>query len=146
MTADFWLEDLRDRPAWQEEALCAQSDPEAWYPEQGGSTLEAKRICQSCPVRTECLTAALANQERFGIWGGHSERERRKLTKGIAVVPNLTHGGNRKYELTGEQELDLMDLLSQGWTQGRIAEHFHISKTAVSRVRNRHFKQNGAAA
>ncbi|ONH32308.1 hypothetical protein BL253_05800 [Pseudofrankia asymbiotica] len=63
---------------WQERALCAQTDPEAFFPEKGGSTREAKRICSGCEVRTECLEYALANDERFGIWGGMSERERRK--------------------------------------------------------------------
>lgn len=67
--------------AWQAEALCAQTDPEAFFPEKGGSTRDAKRVCQTCPVRTECLEYALANDERFGIWGGLSERERRKLKR-----------------------------------------------------------------
>ena len=67
--------------AWQEQALCAQTDPEAFFPEKGGSTREAKRVCQSCTVRTECLEYALAQDERFGIWGGLSERERRKLKR-----------------------------------------------------------------
>jgi WhiB family redox-sensing transcriptional regulator len=64
---------------WQERALCAQTDPEAFFPEKGGSTREAKRVCESCEVRAECLDYALANDERFGIWGGYSERERRRL-------------------------------------------------------------------
>ena len=67
--------------AWQEEALCAQTDPEAFFPEKGGSTREAKRICTGCEVRDECLEFALDNDERFGIWGGMSERERRKLKR-----------------------------------------------------------------
>lgn len=67
--------------AWQNEALCAQTDPEAFFPEKGGSTREAKKVCQECTVRTECLEYALAHDERFGIWGGLSERERRKLKK-----------------------------------------------------------------
>ncbi|GGF45927.1 hypothetical protein GCM10010922_22100 [Microbacterium sorbitolivorans] len=66
---------------WQSEALCAQTDPEAFFPEKGGSTRDAKRICESCDVRAQCLEYALANDERFGIWGGLSERERRKLKK-----------------------------------------------------------------
>ena len=67
--------------AWQERALCAQTDPEAFFPEKGGSTREAKRVCLSCDVRDDCLEYALANDERFGIWGGLSERERRRLKK-----------------------------------------------------------------
>jgi WhiB family transcriptional regulator, redox-sensing transcriptional regulator len=68
---------------WQENALCAQTDPEAFFPEKGGSTREAKRICLGCEVRDKCLEYALANDERFGIWGGLSERERRRLKRGI---------------------------------------------------------------
>lgn len=67
--------------AWQQHALCAQTDPEAFFPEKGGSTREAKTVCQSCSVREECLEYALANDERFGIWGGLSERERRRLRR-----------------------------------------------------------------
>lgn len=68
-------------PEWQERALCAQTDPEAFFPEKGGSTREAKRICAGCEVRAECLEYALAQDERFGIWGGLSERERRRLRR-----------------------------------------------------------------
>ncbi len=70
-----------DAESWQERALCAQTDPEAFFPEKGGSTREAKKICAQCPVRAECLEYALANDERFGIWGGLSERERRRLRR-----------------------------------------------------------------
>ena len=68
-------------PAWQDRALCAQTDPEAFFPEKGGSTREAKLVCRSCEVRTECLEYALEHDERFGIWGGLSERERRRLKR-----------------------------------------------------------------
>jgi WhiB family redox-sensing transcriptional regulator len=71
-----------DNPlAWQADALCTQTDPEAFFPEKGGSTRDAKRICAECTVKTECLEYALANDERFGIWGGLSERERRKYRR-----------------------------------------------------------------
>ncbi|WRL67015.1 WhiB family transcriptional regulator [Blastococcus brunescens] len=64
---------------WRADALCAETDPEAFFPEKGGSTREAKRVCTGCTVRAECLEFALTNDERFGIWGGLSERERRRL-------------------------------------------------------------------
>lgn len=66
---------------WQDRAICAQTDPEAFYPEKGGSTREAKQVCRSCDVRAECLQYALDNDERFGVWGGMSERERRRLKR-----------------------------------------------------------------
>lgn len=68
-------------PSWYASGLCAQTDPEAFFPEKGGSTREAKRVCRVCDVRQECLEYALANDERFGIWGGLSERERRRLKR-----------------------------------------------------------------
>lgn len=70
-----------DELAWQQRALCAQTDPEAFFPEKGGSTRDAKKVCVGCEVRSECLEYALLHDERFGIWGGLSERERRKLKK-----------------------------------------------------------------
>ena len=76
------LDEPAEEPEWQERALCAQTDPEAFFPEKGGSTREAKRICSGCDVRAECLDYALAHDERFGIWGGLSERERRRLRRG----------------------------------------------------------------
>ncbi len=76
----FWA-DTTDggQASWRLDALCAETDPEAFFPEKGGSTREAKRVCLGCSVRTECLEFALANDERFGIWGGLSERERRRV-------------------------------------------------------------------
>lgn len=76
------LDSSDDGPlSWQRDALCAQTDPEAFFPEKGGSTREAKGVCASCEVRAECLEYALLNDERFGIWGGLSERERRRLRR-----------------------------------------------------------------
>ena len=66
---------------WHERALCAETDPEAFFPEKGGSSREAKNVCLGCDVRAECLEYALMKDERFGIWGGLSERERRRLKK-----------------------------------------------------------------
>jgi WhiB family transcriptional regulator, redox-sensing transcriptional regulator len=73
---------------WQDRALCAETDPEAFFPEKGGSTREAKRVCQSCEVRAECLEYVLEHGDeswtRHGIWGGISERERRRLKRQAA--------------------------------------------------------------
>lgn len=63
---------------WQVRALCAQTDPEAFFPERGESNREAKRICGMCTVRDECLAYALRRHEPYGVWGGLSEHERRR--------------------------------------------------------------------
>lgn len=72
---------LDEEQSWQERALCATTDPEAFFPEKGGSTREAKKICINCEVRKECLEYALEHDERFGVWGGLSERERRRIKR-----------------------------------------------------------------
>lgn len=74
-----WAAPVESDDSWRIDALCAETDPEAFFPEKGGSTRDAKRVCTGCPVRAECLEFALANDERFGIWGGLSERERRRV-------------------------------------------------------------------
>lgn len=64
---------------WQGRSACRTADPELFFPEADSrSTHEAKRICAGCPVRVECLTAAIANREDHGVWGGLTERERRR--------------------------------------------------------------------
>ena len=74
-------DDAQGELAWQTDALCAQTDPEAFFPEKGGSTRDAKHVCEACPVSGQCLDYAMTNDEKFGIWGGLSERERRRLRR-----------------------------------------------------------------
>ena len=69
------------RPDWMDHALCNQTDPELFFPELGGSTKQAKALCLSCEVRAECLDYALDHEEQFGVWGGLSEHERRRLLR-----------------------------------------------------------------
>lgn len=69
---------LKPEP-WMEKVLCAQVDPELFFPEKGGSTKEAKSVCAKCEVVEQCLEYALKNDERFGVLGGKSERERRAM-------------------------------------------------------------------
>lgn len=66
---------------WMRAAACVGSDPELFFPSRGESTREAKTICRGCDVRIDCLEHALAEGEKFGIWGGLSERERRRVRR-----------------------------------------------------------------
>ena len=66
---------------WQSRANCMGVDPDLFFPERGASTREAKEVCRGCVVRENCLEYALANGEKFGIWGGLSERERRRVRR-----------------------------------------------------------------
>lgn len=74
------LADVREM-GWADWGLCAQTDPESFFPEKGGSSRLAKRVCAGCPVADECLAYALEHDERWGIWGGTSERQRRTLKR-----------------------------------------------------------------
>src|ERR1700680_3756672 len=72
--------------SWQARANCLGVDPDLFFPERGASTREAKGVCGGCEVRLDCLEYALCNGEKFGIWGGLSERERRRLRRQRALA------------------------------------------------------------
>jgi WhiB family redox-sensing transcriptional regulator len=76
---------VEDERRWQERANCLGVDPDLFFPERGASTREAKSVCRGCEVRAECLEYALAHGEKFGIWGGLSERERRRVRRQRAL-------------------------------------------------------------
>jgi WhiB family redox-sensing transcriptional regulator len=71
--------------AWQADANCMGADADLFFPERGASTRRAKAICGECAAQPQCLEYAIVNGERFGIWGGLSERERRRLRKDRAL-------------------------------------------------------------
>ena len=75
-----------DQNRWQDFGNCLGVDPDLFFPERGASTREAKEICRGCVVREDCLEHALANGEKFGIWGGMSERERRRIRRQRALA------------------------------------------------------------
>ena len=66
---------------WQDYAICLGVDHDLFFPERGASTREAKEVCRGCIVRAQCLEYALVHSEKFGIWGGMSERERRRIRR-----------------------------------------------------------------
>jgi WhiB family redox-sensing transcriptional regulator len=70
---------------WQLDALCAQIDPEIFFPEKGGSPAAAKKICHTCTVKDTCLEAGLAKPGTIGVWGGTTPKERRRITRGREI-------------------------------------------------------------
>lgn len=84
---------------WARRAACAGTDPELWFPNQGAPDAQAKAICDSCPVRQQCLDYALRWDIQFGMWGGLSTRERRRLRR-KRDVPRIEprHGTRNRYE------------------------------------------------
>ena len=88
-------------PAWTTDALCAQVDPDLFYPEAGAPNRDAKRVCAGCEVRAECLAYAIAHRERFGVWGGTTERERRRLRRApVTPAPDRRTGVIRQLATT----------------------------------------------
>lgn len=78
----FAIEDHLKINAWMDDAACADKDPNLFFPERGthGSLIrQAKAICRTCPVKADCLDYALRHREYHGIWGGTTNRERRRL-------------------------------------------------------------------
>lgn len=78
-SGDLLIDSLPLPPLWQEQAACRSAVGVNFFPERGQTTKEAKAVCAACPVRAECLDYALANREKFGVWGGLSERQRRRV-------------------------------------------------------------------
>ncbi|HWW55027.1 MAG TPA: WhiB family transcriptional regulator [Acidimicrobiales bacterium] len=67
--------------SWRQSAACRGVDPEIFYPATEEEAEAAKSVCGQCDVRETCLEFALANREREGVWGGATERERRRLLR-----------------------------------------------------------------
>ena len=78
------MDEVGEAESWQMFANCLGVDPDLFFPERGASTKEAKSVCQGCVVREDCLEYALANRIDHGVWGGTSERERRRIIKARA--------------------------------------------------------------
>lgn len=138
-------------PPWKADAACTPDQADLFFPERGEDADEAKRICAGCPVRRECLTAALDNNERHGIWGGTSRRERRKLTvAGITNKPlppvryfadviearrsrplppinHGTYGGHQAHRRRGEEACDACQDASRAYWQDRKAKTAEIT-------------------
>ncbi|SRR5690606_24839892 len=70
---------------WMARGNCADKPPSLFFPSDGVGVEVARRVCADCPVRTECLEYALANRIDHGVWGGTSERERRRILKARAA-------------------------------------------------------------
>ena len=91
-TVSDHAEQVEPAEGWQEDANCLGVDPDLFFPERGASTREAKEVCRGGVVRQDCLEFALRNGEKFGIWGGLSERERRRIRRQRAQAQRVIAG------------------------------------------------------
>lgn len=123
------LDSLFNTEPWVEQSVCSQTDPEVFFPEKGSTTTDAKSVCAVCPVRArflggsgECLDYALRRGERFGIWGGLSERERRGMRHPISQDPDGLYCGN-------------------GHSYARVGKRGDGSCAECRRIQNRRYKR-----
>jgi WhiB family redox-sensing transcriptional regulator len=126
MNPHNFLDAVGRRPEWQDDGLCAQTDPDAFFPEKGGNSRPAKQICSGCPVKPDCLSWALMHQERFGIWGGTSERERRKFWQ--------ARPRTRYVPPTPEQVAQVWALTATGLSRPKIAAAVGVSLWTVKNI------------
>jgi DNA-binding CsgD family transcriptional regulator len=113
---------------WRDSAFCAQTDPEAFFPDKGGSFWVAKRICQDCEVRAECLADALATDDvDYGIRGGLLPKQRQQLLP-PPPQPRVLHP---------ERDAEIARLTRCGMTAREIAEQLGLTPRSVMRGRQR---------
>jgi hypothetical protein len=109
---------------WRERAACRGQDPDLWYPERGADVSIAKAICAGCPVRADCLAFALGNGEHHGIWGGLSERQRRRMRRS-----SLTGGDERAARVAWLQR--------GGWTDREICAELDLTPAQLTLINRR---------
>lgn len=120
---------------WRDEALCAQTDPEIFFPEKGSDDGRGKRICARCDAKTMCLAFALENDERYGIWGGLSARDRTRIRKELQIKPLTQIQVERE-----ERDRTIASMADRGYDALAIAEKLGVSEKTVYRVLQRHHR------
>lgn len=89
MDPNLPLPDLNEvfrKPAWMELGACRGMDTAIFIPTSRRPHRTAKAVCAGCPVRTECLEYAMADESCVGVWGGTSTTERQAMREGMALV------------------------------------------------------------
>lgn len=119
--------------SWRDDAVCAQVDPEVFFPEPGGRTAEAKAICATCEVQKQCLAYALAAGERYGVWGGLTHKELRALREG--EPPRQKTSVSRLER--DERDRQVITMTVAGNNPIQIADRLGISTRTVSRILKR---------
>lgn len=76
---------------WMAQAKCRGADPSEYFPSDGVGVERIQRVCTGCPVRAECLEYALRHRIEHGVWGGASERERRRILRRRKMTEPVIH-------------------------------------------------------
>jgi len=113
---------LLARPAWHADAACREHPEIDFFPSRGQSTASAKKVCAGCLVREECLGAAMHWREKHGIWGGLSERERRRARRDAG-------GGTAEFD-----EQSILEAYADGLSMAVVADRLQLAPGLVARV------------
>lgn len=116
---------------WQEQAVCTQVDPAIFYPDKGTPLDDARRVCAVCPVREECLQAALDRDERFGVFGGASVRQRIAMKRKAQQLPRLEP---KPVDHRSEREARIVSLAGSGLSDIQIATRVGVSRRVVEQT------------
>lgn len=119
-----------DDPSWQEQGTCQTQDvdPEIFYPDAAADAPRAIAVCGSCPVQTVCLIWAMAHKEQYGIWGGMTPADRRRLAHEGADITAV------RAEQKKERDRTIVSMHRRRVSHTDIASHLGISSRTVVRV------------
>lgn len=110
-----------ERPAWQGDAACAGLGTDLFFTDASGqSSAEAIAVCNTCPVRAECLDWALDNGDIEGVWGGLTPSQRRRRLRRRNSTPKVA-----------ARRAEARRLRSQGLTHAEIAEQLGVGQTTI---------------
>ena len=118
------------RAEWMESAACKGKDVDLFFSGPGMLPVEALRLCQSCPVRVDCLSYAVDNHIDHGMWGGLSARERRHRCQ-FPVIDTRTQ------MFSAEARRGIVHMYERGFAIEHIARQYECSVRTVHRVLNR---------
>ncbi len=119
-------------PLWRDRAVCAQTDPEAFFPEKGSSNEAAMSVCRACPVRIDCLSYAIGSDTaEHGIWGGTTARHRTTIRKDMRMpAPQSIEKARRDHRI--------VELYLSGFDPMSIATEVGVTDRTVYRAVRSH--------
>jgi WhiB family transcriptional regulator, redox-sensing transcriptional regulator len=100
------VQDTPDEIAWMAHARCRGTNPDRYFPSDGVGVEAVQRICVDCPVRVECLEYALRHGIDQGVWGGASERQRRRIRRQRRALAEAEAGGQPESGTAAPREAD----------------------------------------
>lgn len=139
VSADDLVAAVADREAWMGDAACTGVDVDLFFPAQGDPTEPAKRVCAACRVRVECLEFALVNNEQFGIFGGVSAKQRRRVRRERGMAAEAVGGprsGSLSYATVEELRVEFRRMWQAGESNiyASLVARFGVSRQMLGHI------------